>query len=534
MPLRAICAAIVLSLLVLAPVAPAAEAKKAAAKPAAKPASKPAAKPAAKKSTKSSKPKAAPKPAAVEKPIWTYRAHYQFTGNNLMLDVAEDNGEWRIYQTEQDIIGDPLGFEIELADGTKITNAQVKNATASRETTEDGRLGAGTKYESVFQPVNGLEITQRVMKYNERPFLTVRFLLKNVGQTPIAVKRIAPISVAPGVLTGFKPDTEMQAFGMCNRGGLAAGDANHAPLVTRFSDKQRNAIFSVGILPNGIGDGASVFRKEGDSWAGSAAVSYDPPKAIAPGETFPGGAACLGFNSKTTDGSDMFYLWAYTMGLRKAAIIDGPSSWVTTAPGQDLDKLKEAARTWSKRGVRHALLRAGSNVEFEQAAKDFKSTGVKLGLEIDPLDAADADGDWVIAGPDGRKWLDPRAEGAKEWLKKRTAKLKGAGCTFVVVAETQAPAELFTKLGLPRDEVVHLAVDAIEAGSDKLYLFGAPGAPIAATPETLALGGAAARYLTTFGAWPVPVAVTFSGDPKEQLDAAIKAWPGVVVVVEGA
>ncbi len=47
------------------------------------------------------------------------------------------------------------------------------------------------------------------------------------------------------------------------------------------------------------------------------------------------------------------------------------------------------------------------------------------------------------------------------------------------------------------------------------------------------IGGGAARYLVSFGAWPVPVAVTFSGDPKEQLDAAIKAWPGVVVVVEG-
>ena len=140
------------------------------------------------KSGKSSKPKAkaAPKDEAPTKEIWTYRSRYQFDGETVKLDVAQDNGEWRFYQGEGegDIIADPIGFEITLADGTKITNADMKLGKSDRSVSEDPRIGKGVYYQNDFLPAKGLKISQRVFRYYNRPFLTVRLFIENTGATP--------------------------------------------------------------------------------------------------------------------------------------------------------------------------------------------------------------------------------------------------------------------------------------------------------------------------------------------------------------
>lgn len=510
------------------PVAAKSAAKPAADKPAAaKLEAKPAA---AKKGGKSTKAKAAPKKEApVEKEIWTYRSRYAFQGENLELEVAQDNGEWRMFQDESKVIADPLGFEVTLADGSKIGNAQMKLEKSDRGPADDPRIGSGTQYVNVYAPVNGVRLTQRVMKYKERPFLTVRLILENTTAQPVQVARIAPIHVAPGAITGFSPDVEVHTQRVLDRGGFPVRDAAHAPVMTRFHDKGHNFLLLFGVLGDGQGDPVCEFKKDGTAWSGDAATAYAPALTLAAGAAYESDPVCVSFNTPDLKFSDQFYSWALSTALLKATVIEGPTAWATTAPGEGIDSLKEAYNAWSKFGVKHALVRAGTKGKFEKFRDDM-GKGVKLGLEIDPLDADGAEGDFVIDGGDDHRWLNISKPEAQEWQKKRVKKLQSADCAFIVVANTTAPAEIIGKMGLTRERALRLAAEAIAAGTDKLFLYGSPATTVDSVAALEPIFGEVAG-LVAFGVWPPAVELKTNGNPKELLAAAQKLWPGPVALV---
>lgn len=496
------------------------------------------AKPAAKKAgtakkaaTKKAPAKKKAEPAPVEKPIWTYRPHYVFTGDTLQLDMAQDNGEWRLRAGEGESLADPIGFEIELAGGKRLGNEQMQAAATERGPNEDVLLGAGTVYETIFAPVDGLKVTQRVMKYKERPFLTIRFVLENTGAEPAKIARVAPMVLAPGVFKGFPATVEKHAHFVDTYAGFAIPETGHTPIMWRLFDPARKACLLVGMLPTGQGDTRCELKHDGTAWTGVAEYTYSPALVVAPGAKVTTDAVCIGFNSHTSEATDSFYNWALGTGLRKQTVVKGPTAWVTTAPGGSVDELKDAASAWSKRGVKHALARSGTKGNFGQLAKELKKGGVRLGVELDPMDADGAEGAWVIAGAEGRRWLNPTAPEAQAFLKDRVEKLVRAECAFIVLGETAAPAEVFEQIGLPREEAIDLAADAIAAAAPNTYLHGAPGTPMAADPAVLAKAADDLKALVQFGAWPPVIELAVNGDAKAQFDAARAAWPYVIEVV---
>lgn len=197
--------------------------------------------------------------------------------------IAHDNGEWRLYSSEKDIIADPLGFEVTLGDGTKIGNAQMALEKVGRERGVDPKLGNGVVYTTVFKPVNGVKISQKMMKYEERPFLTVRLIIENTGAQPFSIARIAPIHVAPGAMTGFKADVQVHTHTLAARGGFAVADMTHAPVMTRFFDTGRNVMFMLGIFPEGGADASCAFKHDGAGWVGEGVDVYAPALALGPG-----------------------------------------------------------------------------------------------------------------------------------------------------------------------------------------------------------------------------------------------------------
>jgi hypothetical protein len=526
MPLRAIISAVLALMLTLAAaVAQAADAKAPAAK-------KPAAKAPAKSSKgKSTKAKAAPKETAPEKPIWTYRSRYEFHGKTVSIEIAQDNGEMRIYQGTSDIIADPMGFEVVFADGTKLGSAQMLPASAGREKGEDPKIGPGIIYLTEFKPVNGVKITQRIMKYNERPFLTIRIIVENLGTQPLQIARIAPISVAPGGMTGFKADVDVHTHVLSARGGFPVPEQKHPPIMTRFFDRGRNVMFLMGMLPLGHGDAYCEFKHDGAGWVGAAANDFSPVLTVAPGAKAESDSVCIGFLTEDSAAAETFYSWALGTGMHKATVVDGPKAWSTTEPGASFDELKEVASAWSKRGVRYALLQAGTKGNFAQLAKDMKKSGATLGAEIDPLQADDEDGAWVVEASDGRKWLNPAAPEAQEYLKKKVTALNKADAAFIVVGETAAPDDVFVKWGLTRSQAMKLGADAIVAGAVKTYMYGPSGSAMPAEPEALKKAAQSFKEIVLFGSCPPVVQVTVAGDAKNAIKAAQAEWPGVLEVV---
>ncbi len=491
-------------------------------------------KPAAKSATKKKAPakKAAPaKAAEPEKPIWNYRPHYVFTGETLILDNAQDNGEWRLRGSETDIIADPIGFEVVLADGTKITNAQMKPLKSDRVPADDPKIGAAIVYDNEFQPHLGLKITQRVMKYREKPFLTVRLVIENTNAQPVQIARIAPIVVSPGAMKGFAADVNLHTHSIVNRGGFAVRESAHAPVMSRLYDAGRKGCLLFGILPTGRGDSASEYKHDGTGWVGASGNNFAPPLTVAPAEKTESDAVCIGFTSSTVESNDTFYSWGLSTGLRKATIIDGPRSWATTKPGGDFGALQDAAGFWSKRGVKHALARVGTKGNFAQMAKDIKKNGMNLGMEIDPLDADGNEGGWVVTGADGRRWLNPTAPEAQEWLTKRVNTLIKGGCAFLVIADTQCPVEVLAQFGLPREMAVQRALDPIEAAAKKLFLYGAPGTPMPADNDFLKRATTELFALVQYGAWPPVMELAVNGDAKQQLELAMSTWAWPIALV---
>lgn len=496
-----------------------AQQKKSAAKPAAKP-SKP-------------KAKAAKEEEATGKQIWTYRSRYQFDGETVKLDIAQDNGEWRFYQGEGegDIIADPLGFEITLADGTRIGNADMKLGHSDRTVAEDPRFGPGVYYQNDFLPVKGLKISQRAFRFNNRPFLTVRLLLENTGTSPVQITRIAPIHVAPGAMKGFRPETQTHTHCVLARGGFAVPDASHAPIMTRFFDPGRKVCLGVGVLPESRGDAACVFKKEGTAWVGSAETNFEPALTLAPGAKGESDPVFLNFSTPSPEASDLFYTWALSTALRRAPINKGPESWVTVAPGESVDALRSAAEFWGKRTVKYVLCRSTMDDDPRDLMAALKKTGLKVGFELDPLEADGEKGDWVIDGGDGSRWLDPSKAGAQDYLKARAAKLKKADAAFIVIGFTRAPMAVLNKIGLPREAAVDLAVNAIESGVKGMFVYGAPGAPVDATQAAVAEAATVVGSIINYGVWPAVLEIAITGDARAQLLAAQKAWPGPLQVV---
>lgn len=488
-------------------------------------------KPAASTKKKAPAKKAPVKEAEPEKPIWAYRPHYVFSGETLFLDNDQDNGEWRLRGSETDIIADPIGFEIELSDGTKITNAQMKPLKSDRGPKVDPKIGAGIVYDNEFQAYNGLKVTQRIMKYMEKPFLTVRMVLENTTDKPVQVTRIAPIVVGPGAMTGFAADVTVHSHNVVARGGFAVRETAHPPVMTRLHDPARRGCILFGMLPTGRGDAASEFKHDGTGWVGAAGESFSPPLTVAPGATTEGDAVCIGFTSSTVESNDTFYAWGLSTGLRKATILDGPRSWATTKPGGSFSDLQDAASFWSKRGVKHALARVGTKGNFSQMASTMKKSGMGLGMEIDPLDADDQNGGWVITGADGRRWLDPTSPEAVAWLTKRVTTLKKSDCAFIVIADTQCPAEVLAKIGLPREESVQRAADAIEAAAGKMHLYGAPGTPMPADNDYLTRATTELFALVQYGVYPPVMELALNGDAKEQLALAMTTWAWPIALV---
>jgi len=488
------------------------------------------------KSGKASKPKAkakaAPKEEAPTKEIWTYRSRYQFDGETVKLDVAQDNGEWRFYQGEGegDIIADPIGFAVTLVDGTTITNADMKLGHSDRSVAEDPRFGPGVYYQNDFLPVKGLKISQRVFRFNNRPFLTVRLLIENTGTTPVQIAKIAPIDVRAGAMKGFRPEVQTHTHSVLARGGFAVPDASHAPIMTRFFDPGRNVCLGIGVLPESRGDAACVFKQEGAGWVGSAETTFTPALSVAPAGKTESDPVFLNFTSPSVEASDLFYTWALSTALRRAPITKGPESWVTVAPGESVDVLRDAAEFWSKRAVKYVLCRSTMDADPRDLVGSLKKIGLKVGFEIDPLEADGEKGDWVIEAAD-RRWLDPSKPGAQEYLKARAAKFKKADAAFLVIGDTRAPAEVLSKIGLPREAAIDLAVDAIESGVDKMFLYGAPGAPVDATQAAVADAAKVVGDISNYGAWPAALEITITGDAREQLLAAKKIWPGPLQVV---
>lgn len=486
------------------------------------------------KSGKSTKPKAkaAAKEETPSKQIWTYRSRYQFDGETVKLDLAKDNGEWRVYQGEGegDVIADPLGFEIALADGSTISNADMKLASTDRLVAEDPRMGPGVYYQNSYAAVKGLKVSQRIYSYQNRPFLTVRLLVENAGTAPVAISKIAPIVAKPGAIKGFRPETQLHTHNVLARGGFAVPDASHAPIMSRFFDPGRNVCLGIGVLPESRGDASCLFKLEGTSWTGSAETQFAPALTVAPGGKTESDPVFLNFSTPSVDASDLFYNWALSTGLRRATVAKGPEAWVTVNPGESVEALREAAEYWSKRNVKYALFRSTMDTAPRELAGELKKSGLKVGFELDPLEADGENGDWVIEG-EGRRWLDPAKPGAQEYLKARAEKLKKAGAAFLVIGDTRAPADVLNKIGLPREAAIDLAVDAIESGADKMFIYGSSGAPVDASIEAVKIANKVVGEIAGYGAWPAVLEVTITGDGRQELAAAQKLWPGPLQVV---
>jgi len=485
------------------------------------------------------------KPTIDRNQEWNLRTAFTFQGESANFDFAQDNGESRIYQGTSTVLVDYIGFEVLLADGTKLSNLTLSAPVAERKGHTDPEFGEGTYYSLSFAPSNGLKITQRLNKYKTRPFLGMRLQVENVSGAPIAVQRIAPVVVPVGAMVGFGPDTEVVQRHVLSRGGLAVFDKSRPATMTLFVSPSKKTCLAFGMLPEGRGECAADFKQEAGGWSGSAYTQFSPPLNLQPGKTIESDPVGISFGLPLVAQVDLYYSWALSRKMRPAAIGGSTAAWASVPRGSSFDDLRSVVSAWQRAGIKHALLPAGWESSpgsyeggkgypksFGNAAKEMTKSGVALGATIDPLGAGGQQAAWSVAGDAGATFLNPELPGAQEYLKKNIERLLKDGCAFFVIGETAISDGALQALGTTREQAVARAVEVIMAAAGKVFVYGGAATELEPNRDAWLEAASGISTLANYSVYPAPLRMKgeAAGDLSDELAVAMRLWPGPIEV----
>jgi hypothetical protein len=449
---------------------------------------------------------------------WTLRDHYQFTSDNVRLDYAQDNAEWRLTWNEDNQAVSGVTSRVTLADGTSFMLDDAGLASSSRDRCTT-LLGGGCEYAVKFPSHMGLTVQHSLTMQDEHPFYLIRVTVTNTSDAPIGIAKISPVVLGPGSITGLSDKLDVHTRHLVTRGGCPVFDRDAPPCFVLIRDRRQDITLALGLFQTGAGESGVDLKPFEGNYQGEVSTTFDPPITLKPGDSVAADPAWLTFSVQDPDQIDTFHGWTLWNLRHPEAGATLPESWVTVEDGESASKLAEAMRFWARTGVKHALVPGtweGRPGSLDGAEPDYPrniskiagmitAVGMEPGISVNPLAVQGGDPEWTVASDDGQPWMDPTDDAARAFGVKRMRELKNAGFTFFVVYPSHIPDTVLRHFNLTRAQADDAAFDIVDEAVGDAPVFASSATTLRGGFEPWLEAAAATNVAATYGAAVAPV-----------------------------
>jgi hypothetical protein len=495
------------------------------------------------KAKSSSKSKAKAKPAAkkeqdapphVSTLPWSIRGQYSIAYGDTVLLYSSDNVEWCIRRGEKDVIVDNVGMAITLGDGSVVNMVDCTRGETNFEQINDAS-GSYRRFWVQPAPQKGIVLRHSLDRYSDRPYMIMRSEIRNASEQPITVREVTLAVLGPKGMA-LSGDAAAAVRPVGHRGGYAVYEPK-APQFALFTDPAKKFMLGIGTLPESPAPNAVAFAKADGVWRGKITSDYSPGRVLKPGESLK--PAPLFINFYMPKASDIETGYAHAMASLPKPAKAAPPAWVTVSPKEPVENLLAVAQAWAGSDVKHVLApapftgAAGYPYDARQTASQLKSMKMKPGIAVEPLGMQGAPESMTVAGPDGRRWINPTLPEAREYAAQQLKPLTEWGYAFFVVPPSEVPDEALKAFGISRGEADAMAFEIATAAAGDAPVVPSPAATLGKEVDPwLEAAGALAR-LRIHGGVPGPVRVDAAalGDPSDGLAMAMSFYPGPVELV---
>lgn len=477
---------------------------------------------------------------------WALRDHYSFTGEHSVFRFDVQTAEWMVDVNNFGPLVNGAHAEIEFADGRVLRLSDLKAVRDERDNFS-GPLGDGTRFRSVFETGDGLEIEFSIARFKNRPFLIVQMSMTNRSKQPIAIKEVRPAVFEPGAVANLDDAVVVTRAHTQRRGNFSVVHGDPSANLVVFEMPRPRMTLGIGLLPSGLMNSRIDLKPAGKSWVGSVRCAYEPSLNILPGAKV--GCDPVWMSLFVPDAHDVhqYHAWAELTGMQSARADILPTGWVTIGPDEPVDALYEAAEAWADHYIHHALVPAGWEAQpgsldgrkpdyprdMSTVAREIIRRGMTPGITVDPLMADDGKDDWVVASSDGAKWLDLSQAKARKHAAKRIQKLTSWGYQFFVVAPSAIPDEVLEKFNVTRAQADLFALQLVTEAADGLPVLPSPSMSLRDELDVWERAAGSTAVLQAYGvvAGPLRLNAQDVHDVSPALAAAIGNYNGPVEIV---
>ena len=272
--------------------------------------------------------------------------------------------------------------------------------------------------------------------------------LRNDGFVPLEIAVIRPAVMERGAITPAAQQAKLESLHVAQRGGLPTLDDTTEPTLIRMEfDSPRTAV-GIGILPFGATEPSVVLDRSEEQWVGSVGVRFTPPLSLPPGASVRSDPVWLGVDDGISNYIRESYSWCHTVSPSARRSVDAPTSWVTMASNDPVDRLYDSARAWQRHDVNAALVPS----DIREVVSALRAIGMETGVVYDPLAAGDAKAGTILTAANGSRWFAPSDRRAIEAAAAHVATLTSLGLRFYVVEPSVIPDDVLKQAGITRQE----------------------------------------------------------------------------------
>jgi hypothetical protein len=488
-------------------------------------------------------------PALAQKRLsaWKLRERYTWNSPSSTLFFFGDNGEWRVlYNNDESVAVDYVGFEVELTDGTIITQDTVSEPRVER-VLQEGPFGKGSHWDTHFAPADGIAITCRVTSCKDYPFLMVRLRLTNQREAPVSLARVKPFVVGPGGIPQRDGKATLTLHHINARGGRPVYDRSAPPMLAILEHTDPTLLFAVGVVPNDGARHAMRFESYEGAWMGDITGEYVPPMPIAAGETVETAPLFVTSQVTSVDRVSQYYAWVFRSLQPEHMQGRAPSTWESVNDQGTLNDLLASAKAAGQSGVRHALVPAhwerlpGSHEGRSPAfpgkpaaiAGSLRAAGMTPGITVDPLAVQDMKDAYIVRSVDGQPWVNLASAEARQQAVARLRALFQAGFRFMTVPPSLIPDQVLEVMGVSRARAEQWAFEMAAEAADGLPVFPTAADTLPADPQVWRDASAALRCMHDYAVLCAPVRFDLeaTSEPPFELAEAMRGWQGPVELI---
>lgn len=486
---------------------------------------------------------------------WSLREFYSFSVEECILDYDERYANMRLRLQgapgapvlPQNVIAESAGFSVTLSDGRTLTPALLGEGFSRRETYE-GPLGKGYLCSIEFPDREGLLIHSIALSLQRQPYLLLKIVIKNTGETPVGIQSIQPLIFEAGGIAGWSPGSQMRIRPLAIRGGVPVVDGSKAPLMTLFQDPVRKVNLVLGVIPYGRATSGTDFQSTGSTdWSGSIRCDFEPPLILERGESLESDPVWIAYGLADTDQMDHFYSLALIDLPRQPQNWECPRAWVTVEEEAGLTELVRRAQQAKDFGVNLALIPGdwegrpgtmrGASPRYPgnmaDAARALQQAGAIPGLTLDPLVTQGGSDKWAARSSDGQTWLDLSVDEAKEVARKRARNALDWGFRFLVVPPSAIPDEVLSHFRMTRMQADMMALVVTAEAAGAIPVLPSSAMSLTAVRDLWLKAAGTASRMAEHRVYPAPLRLDLTGltELDQETSAALRLWPGPVEVV---